>query len=225
MVDGSGQDSGVCLAVVVVARLAQRTTIAAGMPVHCRAAEDSVADEPGARPISYKALLLAWFQRQLVAAGKADIAKSLGLPKGARASVPSLRPIKGLKALADELEEYATVIATVQPGGSDLSRILSAKAEPHLDRSISFLRDCTTTVCALFLGGPLQCLPARAASSPAAPGPRNPQSRCRPPQARWDRPARPLPLVRDPTTWTILQHDGPNHLVLWCNVLPDLKWP
>ena len=30
---------------------------------------------------------------------------------------------------------------------------------------------------------------------------------------------------RHPTTWTILQHDGPNHLVLWCNVLPDLKWP
>ena len=26
--------------------------------------------------------------------------------------------------------------------------------------------------------------------------------------------------VRDPTTWTILRHDGPNHLGLWCNALP-----
>ena len=26
--------------------------------------------------------------------------------------------------------------------------------------------------------------------------------------------------VRDPTTWTILQHDGPNHLGLWCNAAP-----
>ena len=27
--------------------------------------------------------------------------------------------------------------------------------------------------------------------------------------------------VRDPTTWTVLQHDGPNHLGLWYNVLPE----
>ena len=27
--------------------------------------------------------------------------------------------------------------------------------------------------------------------------------------------------VRDPTTWTILEQDGPNHLGLWCNVLPE----
>ena len=27
--------------------------------------------------------------------------------------------------------------------------------------------------------------------------------------------------VRDPATWTILQHDGPNHLGLWCDVLPE----
>ena len=26
--------------------------------------------------------------------------------------------------------------------------------------------------------------------------------------------------VRDPTTWTILQHDGPDHLALWYNALP-----
>ena len=26
--------------------------------------------------------------------------------------------------------------------------------------------------------------------------------------------------VRDPTTWTILQHDGPNNLGLWCNAAP-----
>ena len=27
--------------------------------------------------------------------------------------------------------------------------------------------------------------------------------------------------VRDPTTWTILQQNGPNHLGLWYNVLPE----
>ena len=26
--------------------------------------------------------------------------------------------------------------------------------------------------------------------------------------------------VQDPTTWSILQHDGPNHLGLWCNAPP-----
>ena len=26
--------------------------------------------------------------------------------------------------------------------------------------------------------------------------------------------------VRDPTTWTVLQHDGPNHFGLWYNMLP-----
>ena len=29
--------------------------------------------------------------------------------------------------------------------------------------------------------------------------------------------------VRDPTTWTILQQDGPNHFRLWYNVLPEHK--
>ena len=27
-------------------------------------------------------------------------------------------------------------------------------------------------------------------------------------------------MVRHPTTWTILQHDGPNHLRFWCNAAP-----
>ena len=26
-----------------------------------------------------------------------------------------------------------------------------------------------------------------------------------------------------PTAWTVLQQDGPNHLGLWCNVLPDYQ--
>ena len=33
-----------------------------------------------------------------------------------------------------------------------------------------------------------------------------------------------LPLhaqVPDPTTWTILRHDGPDPLGLWCNALPE----
>ena len=30
-----------------------------------------------------------------------------------------------------------------------------------------------------------------------------------------------LKMVRDPTTWTILEQDGPNHLGLWCNVLNE----
>ena len=29
-----------------------------------------------------------------------------------------------------------------------------------------------------------------------------------------------MTTVRDPTTWTVFQHDGPNHLGLWCNVAP-----
>ena len=29
-----------------------------------------------------------------------------------------------------------------------------------------------------------------------------------------------IPGAATPTTWTILQHDGPNHLGLWCNALP-----
>ena len=31
--------------------------------------------------------------------------------------------------------------------------------------------------------------------------------------------------VRAPHTWTILQQDGPDHLGLWYNVLPEHKWP
>ena len=27
--------------------------------------------------------------------------------------------------------------------------------------------------------------------------------------------------VRDPTIWTILRQDGPNHLGLWYNVIPE----
>ena len=27
--------------------------------------------------------------------------------------------------------------------------------------------------------------------------------------------------VRDPTTWTIRQQDGPNHLGLWYNMIPE----
>ena len=27
--------------------------------------------------------------------------------------------------------------------------------------------------------------------------------------------------VRDPTTWTVLQNDGPSHLGLWQKVLPE----
>ena len=30
-----------------------------------------------------------------------------------------------------------------------------------------------------------------------------------------------LRSVRDPTTWNIIQQDGPNHLGLWYNVLPQ----
>ena len=26
-----------------------------------------------------------------------------------------------------------------------------------------------------------------------------------------------------PTTWTIIQQDGPNHLGLWCNMLPEYQ--
>ena len=29
--------------------------------------------------------------------------------------------------------------------------------------------------------------------------------------------------VRDPTTWAIIQHDGPDHLGLWCNAAPLSK--
>ena len=31
--------------------------------------------------------------------------------------------------------------------------------------------------------------------------------------------------VRDPTTWTVLQHDGPDRLELWYNALRSIKWP
>ena len=30
-----------------------------------------------------------------------------------------------------------------------------------------------------------------------------------------------LDMVRAPTTWTVLQHDGPDHLGLWHNALPE----
>ena len=29
--------------------------------------------------------------------------------------------------------------------------------------------------------------------------------------------------VRDPATWTTLQHDGSNHLGLWCNMIPEYQ--
>ena len=31
---------------------------------------------------------------------------------------------------------------------------------------------------------------------------------------------RPCLAVLTPTAWTILEEDGPNHLVLWCNAYP-----
>ena len=31
----------------------------------------------------------------------------------------------------------------------------------------------------------------------------------------------PVKQVRDPTTWTMFQQDGPNHLGLWYNALPE----
>ena len=27
--------------------------------------------------------------------------------------------------------------------------------------------------------------------------------------------------VRDPIAWTITRHEGPNHLGLWCDALPE----
>ena len=42
-----------------------------------------------------------------------------------------------------------------------------------------------------------------------------------PPPPVYTRAPSHMALVRAPTAWTILQQDGPNHLGLWYNVIPE----